>query len=41
VVARFSLAGTGGTVEMKSASNALTSSGALPTTVQDIARFAN
>jgi hypothetical protein len=41
VVARFSLAGTGGTVEMKNASNAVTSSGALPTTVQDIPRFAN
>ena len=41
VVARFSLTGTGGTVEMKNSSGAVTSASALPTSVQAIPRFAN
>ena len=41
VVARCRLSGHGGTVEIKHSNNALTSSGALPTTVQDMPRFAN
>ena len=41
VIARFSLSGTGGSVETKNSGGVVTSSGALPTTVQSIARFAN
>ena len=41
VIARFSLSGTGGSVEMKNSSGVVTSAGALPTGVQSIARFAN
>jgi hypothetical protein len=41
VLVRFSLNGTGGTVEMKNAVGAVTYGGALPTSVQSIPRFAN